>query len=274
MFLSRNATLTSDPTRSFEMILFGFLHMKAFAFGPYVVTSDKTGQTQKTPFWPSLMHAFNFRDWARETKDSTLHLALTVRGQHRPIEVERRTDLFAALGTSRPRCEAAEVHDVLDLDAACGAEKKHQPMMTIGTNEEEASALLALEDAEKTAQEDFRGFRGGRQSEPQDVCQGPARPSAHSFHRETHRRVEPPCAPEQHWPQPEAAAPDWTPRAASPMSIAELSQRGPRHPDLSTTFVGRPHQRQDLTGGHAHRRESETGELRRGNTATFMFEEV
>lgn len=134
---------------SFEMILFGCFHMKAFAVKPYIANST-TGGIIKTAFLKSLLHAFNFRDWARETKDSSLHVALTIKGAHRPLEVERQTDLFVALSTARPRSQPAEAMLSLDSDLEKQSRQVGQDH-TVDPEEEEGRALLALQEAESRA---------------------------------------------------------------------------------------------------------------------------
>lgn len=92
--------------QTFEMMLFAFLHVKAFSYKPYVtVTSSSAHDSvpQRTPRMKSLGHAFDFRDTWREIRDGWLSMwdRMRKRESRCDASVRRAAHLESALGVTR-----------------------------------------------------------------------------------------------------------------------------------------------------------------------------
>lgn len=89
-----------------EMMLFAFLHIKAFSYKPYVTSSANSTSDavpQRTPRMKSLGHAFDFRETWREIRDGWLDMwdRMRKRESRYDMSVRRAAHLESALGVTR-----------------------------------------------------------------------------------------------------------------------------------------------------------------------------
>lgn len=77
--------------------LFAFLHVRCFSYIPY----RQASRSQQTPKGASFLHALNFSDFWRETRDGSVYMWRTARGKEAEFEARRRTHFERAMGKSR-----------------------------------------------------------------------------------------------------------------------------------------------------------------------------
>ncbi|KII96195.1 hypothetical protein PLICRDRAFT_96965, partial [Plicaturopsis crispa FD-325 SS-3] len=89
---------------TFEMVLFAFLHIKAFTYKPYANPPYPAPRPSPTPRLRSLGHAFDFRETFREIWIGCIYLFDRMRHREpRPDHSARRAAILEnALGRSRP----------------------------------------------------------------------------------------------------------------------------------------------------------------------------
>jgi len=81
---------------TFEMMLFAFLHLKAFSFKPYTDASPIYSK------WKALGHALDPRATINELSEGTVYMWRWLRGQDgEGVEMRRRADLETAFGRTR-----------------------------------------------------------------------------------------------------------------------------------------------------------------------------
>ncbi|KAI0343392.1 DUF300-domain-containing protein [Trametopsis cervina] len=78
-----------------EMTLFAILHLKAFSYKPYVISSHPTKRL------PALIHAFNFMETFRELRDGTIYLWYRMHGRETDKLARRQGVLEGVFGKSR-----------------------------------------------------------------------------------------------------------------------------------------------------------------------------
>ncbi|KAH9485156.1 Transmembrane protein 184-like protein [Psilocybe cubensis] len=93
---------------TFEMMLFAFLHIKAFSYKPYkyprLDVFDEFATPQKTPPWRSLAHAMDFRETFREIWIGIVYMFYKLRGREpiTDLKVKREGHYSGAFGMQRP----------------------------------------------------------------------------------------------------------------------------------------------------------------------------
>ncbi|KIK61210.1 hypothetical protein GYMLUDRAFT_43292 [Collybiopsis luxurians FD-317 M1] len=96
---------------TFEMMLFGFLHIRAFTYKPYLPsdTSDPKLPGYRMSRWRALGHAMDFRETFRELWTGTIYLWEKMRGRHPKSDISARrvADYESAFGAPR-RSETAQ----------------------------------------------------------------------------------------------------------------------------------------------------------------------
>ncbi|KZV88409.1 DUF300-domain-containing protein [Exidia glandulosa HHB12029] len=83
---------------TFEMMLFAFLHVKAFTYKPY---KDLAPDGKRTPRLRGLRHAFWYRDMWKEFKDGCIYLWRRMRGKEAEKLMRKQIHLENAMGRSR-----------------------------------------------------------------------------------------------------------------------------------------------------------------------------
>lgn len=93
----------------FWMLLFGFIHIKAFSYLPYR-PQDRSRTTKRGK---ALLDSLDFRDWFFEMKESTRYVAARSRGRNytlaEDLRAKRHEHLLNALGTKRTAILDAEM---------------------------------------------------------------------------------------------------------------------------------------------------------------------
>lgn len=85
-----------------EMTLFALLHIKAFSYRPYV-----TGVPTKR--FPSLVHAFNFKETLRELWRGLVYMIRRMRGREVDVMARRQAALENIFGKSRHEIQGSQV---------------------------------------------------------------------------------------------------------------------------------------------------------------------
>ncbi|KAI0072425.1 DUF300-domain-containing protein [Panus rudis PR-1116 ss-1] len=80
---------------TFEMMLFAFLHIKAFTYKLYRMPPDRT------PRWRALIHAMNFKETLRELWAGTRYMVRRARGRETDIQARREAALEDVFGRTR-----------------------------------------------------------------------------------------------------------------------------------------------------------------------------
>ncbi len=96
------------------MLLFGFIHVKAFSYLPYR-PEDRTRTTMRGK---AVLDALDFRDWFFEMKESTRYIAARSKGRNytlaEDLRAQRHQHLLNALGTQR----TADLNAEMDMEKA------------------------------------------------------------------------------------------------------------------------------------------------------------
>ncbi|EMD33408.1 hypothetical protein CERSUDRAFT_56898 [Gelatoporia subvermispora B] len=79
---------------TFEMMVFAFVHIRAFTYKPYA-------SPRRTPRWRSLAHAFNFGETLRELATGTRYMLNRARGRETDVCARREAVLENVFGRSR-----------------------------------------------------------------------------------------------------------------------------------------------------------------------------
>ncbi|KAJ3517263.1 hypothetical protein NLJ89_g614 [Agrocybe chaxingu] len=90
---------------TFEMMLFAFLHIRAFTYKPYMENPSKSGPPpSKTPQWRSLGHAMDFRETFREIWEGCVYMYEKMRGKEPTPDfgAKRAAHYESAFGRTRP----------------------------------------------------------------------------------------------------------------------------------------------------------------------------
>ncbi|KAF8200721.1 organic solute transporter Ostalpha-domain-containing protein [Pholiota molesta] len=89
---------------TFEMMLFAFLHIRAFTYKPYSQLSDGNPYPSRTPQWRSLGHAMDFRETFREIWVGCIYMFDSMRGKEPTPDfgVIREVHYRSAFGRQRP----------------------------------------------------------------------------------------------------------------------------------------------------------------------------
>ncbi|KAI0960720.1 hypothetical protein AcV7_000024 [Taiwanofungus camphoratus] len=80
---------------TFEMMLFAFLHVRAFTYKPYYTPPDST------PRWRSLVHAMNFKETLRELWTGIVYIVRRARGRETDAQARREAVMEEVFGRSR-----------------------------------------------------------------------------------------------------------------------------------------------------------------------------
>ncbi|KAF7375876.1 hypothetical protein MSAN_00002000 [Mycena sanguinolenta] len=91
---------------TFEMMLFAFLHLRAFSYKPYKPFHDprsKAPLPTQTPRWRSLGHAFDFRETLREIRAGWVYITDKLRGREPTPDYGARRVAHYANVFERPR---------------------------------------------------------------------------------------------------------------------------------------------------------------------------
>ncbi|KAJ6497755.1 organic solute transporter Ostalpha-domain-containing protein [Mycena sanguinolenta] len=91
---------------TFEMMLFAFLHLRAFSYKPYKPFHDprsKLPPPTQTPRWRSLGHAFDFRETFREIRAGWVYITDKIRGREPTPDYGARRVAHYANVFERPR---------------------------------------------------------------------------------------------------------------------------------------------------------------------------
>ncbi|KAI0782995.1 organic solute transporter Ostalpha-domain-containing protein [Abortiporus biennis] len=78
-----------------EMMIFGFLHIKAFTYKPYRMPPERT------PKWKAFVHAMNFKETIREVWAGTVYMTRKARGKETDAQAKREAVLESVFGKSR-----------------------------------------------------------------------------------------------------------------------------------------------------------------------------
>ncbi|CAO1625416.1 unnamed protein product [Parajaminaea phylloscopi] len=91
---------------TFEMVIFGFLHIKAFTYLIYR-PADRARTTSR---WRALIDVIDYRDWAREMKESNRYIYARSRGKDYTVVEDIRAAKYRhlALALGRDRAEALQ----------------------------------------------------------------------------------------------------------------------------------------------------------------------
>ncbi|EJD46875.1 DUF300-domain-containing protein, partial [Auricularia subglabra TFB-10046 SS5] len=81
---------------TFEMMLFAFMHVKAFSYKPY-----KSADGKRTPRMRGIRHAFWYRDMWKEFKEGCVYLWRRMRGKEAEKLMRKQIHLENAMGRSR-----------------------------------------------------------------------------------------------------------------------------------------------------------------------------
>ncbi|KAH7102170.1 organic solute transporter Ostalpha-domain-containing protein [Auriculariales sp. MPI-PUGE-AT-0066] len=84
---------------TFEMMLFAFLHIKAFTYRIY--QADDRDPKKRTSRWRAFRHAFWYRDMFKEFKDGIIYLWRRMRGKEAEKVMRKQIHLENAMGRSR-----------------------------------------------------------------------------------------------------------------------------------------------------------------------------
>ncbi|KZP19623.1 DUF300-domain-containing protein [Athelia psychrophila] len=105
----------------FEMMVFAFLHLRAFTYKPYVLASPNL----KTPRLRSLGHAFDFRETFREIGTGCAYIVDRMKGRESHVDlIARRAGVFEdAFGQGRPRPAAIATMHTFGIQPQHGQEK-------------------------------------------------------------------------------------------------------------------------------------------------------
>ncbi|KJA20771.1 hypothetical protein HYPSUDRAFT_42863 [Hypholoma sublateritium FD-334 SS-4] len=89
---------------TFEMMLFAFLHIKAFTYKPYTQISKEGLCPSRSPQWRSLGHAMDFRETLREIWIGCVYMFDSMRGKEPTADfgVVRGSHYEGAFGRQRP----------------------------------------------------------------------------------------------------------------------------------------------------------------------------
>lgn len=128
--------MTSDEVQAginalletFEMMIFAFVHIKAFTYLIYRPANHK----KTTSKWRAMIDVMDYRDWFREMRESNRYIYARSRGRFyslvEDIRAEKHRHLAAALGTDR--AEALRLEMCREKDAASNEvpwrEKDHE----------------------------------------------------------------------------------------------------------------------------------------------------
>lgn len=95
---------------TFEMVIFAFLHIKAFTYLIY----RPQDHTRTTSRWRAFVDVIDFRDWARQMKESSRYIYAKSRGREMTVVEDIRSDkylhLAEALGKERAEALQLEVN--------------------------------------------------------------------------------------------------------------------------------------------------------------------
>ncbi|GBE80946.1 predicted protein [Sparassis crispa] len=89
------ATGVGAVTETFEMMLFAFLHIRAFTYKPYRTAPERT------PRWRSLVQVLNFKETLRELWAGAVYMAHRFRGHETDVQARREAVLEGVFGKSR-----------------------------------------------------------------------------------------------------------------------------------------------------------------------------
>ncbi|KIJ51346.1 hypothetical protein M422DRAFT_776620 [Sphaerobolus stellatus SS14] len=92
---------------TFEMVIFGFLHVRAFTYKVYR-PPNHTPKDQ-TSRWKSLGHALDIRDLWREIQEGSVYMGRTLRGVEAEKEARMRIHFSQVMGRERHLTEAKPV---------------------------------------------------------------------------------------------------------------------------------------------------------------------
>ncbi|SPO28486.1 uncharacterized protein UTRI_04883 [Ustilago trichophora] len=142
----------------FWMLLFGFIHIKAFSYLPYR-PEDRSRTTLRGK---AMLDCLDFRDWFMEMKESTRYIAARSKGRNytlaEDLRAKRHQHLLNALGKQR----------TANLDAEMDMEKAAMP--TFWKNPEDAQFWTPGNES------DF-GYSGGKHYGGSDARRSSSRPS-------------------------------------------------------------------------------------------------
>ncbi|THV07774.1 DUF300-domain-containing protein [Dendrothele bispora CBS 962.96] len=113
---------------TFEMMLFGFLHIRAFTYRVYKPAYDPKSKDDlpplRTPRWRSLLHAMNFRETFVELKIGCVYLWEKVRGREPTADREARRFAHYESAFDKPR--ASGMGNVVVKGASKDKEEKEK----------------------------------------------------------------------------------------------------------------------------------------------------
>ncbi|KAF9476348.1 DUF300-domain-containing protein [Pholiota conissans] len=121
---------------TFEMMLFAFLHIRAFTYKPYSEHSNENTYPCQTPQWRSLGHAMDFRETFREIWVGCIYMFDSMRGKEATPDfgVIREVHYNSAFG--RRRLTQATIQQPRILDPPVGAADLTLPPIRIAVDQE------------------------------------------------------------------------------------------------------------------------------------------
>lgn len=83
---------------TFEMVIFAFLHIKAFSYKPYQPSDPDAKRTSR---WKSFLHVINFMETLRELWYGTVYMFNKMRGRETDMQARREAALEGVFGKTR-----------------------------------------------------------------------------------------------------------------------------------------------------------------------------
>ncbi|KAG8874754.1 hypothetical protein FRB98_008242 [Tulasnella sp. 332] len=196
---------------TFEMMIFAFLHVRAFSYRPYRPSPEDSAKFTPTSKWRSLGHALDFRDVFRQMWAGCVYCWDRIRG-YEPEQSGRNAHLQQALGRRRVQAfgkdravgqgnkglvggvEFAHQWIMLDLHDPKSPMEQEKPREP-GLEEEIDEELRRLRMiSEHNRQMTMRGSGGGGGGRKPSQLKGTKKSSTHRRYAAVSEEFEPPSA--------------------------------------------------------------------------------